>query len=125
VLAQGGLERLPALVITEFVEQAGQPVIAKIETPDLLSQPLVQASQMAFDPGLDVIKTVISLGEKMGQPANTHLTRTKPLPVRMGRKVLIYKLGHLHSLKLSQQEWYIIHSFGFNHKVFGHLDSLA
>ena len=97
------LERSPALIVAQVLQDSSQPVITQIVHLERCVATAAQRFQTTFCPGLDAIHAMVGLREQVGQPNRGHRAQAEALPVAVRRKVGIEQAGYTHALQLSQQ----------------------
>jgi len=121
---QGRFEVLPLLVIAEGIQHNTQPIIAPFLVAYSLSATLLQRLHSRSCPGLDLIHSMVTLGQNVRQPDGCGQAQAGSLPVAMRLKEGIQQVCYPHFLALCQQDRNIVHSFCRHGKLFCHAVSL-
>jgi hypothetical protein len=122
---QARFKLLPLLVIDQSIQYNGQAVIAPEPILHLLSRAALQRLPPMGYPGLYLIHAMVAFRQDVCQPNCRRPAQADPLPVSMWLEVLIQQLCYAHHVTLSQQYWYIVHSFCRYVQLFCHADSLS
>ncbi len=123
-LVQRALEVFPSFIVTQSTQNTPESVVAEVQGTHQLLGTASQRLQPLRCPRLDVVQSMIGLREHMRQPTHGHPSQTDPLPIAMGRKVLVHQRLYAHALLLRKQHRYVVDSFTDNGKLLGHAKSL-
>ena len=107
---QRRLERFPAGIVTQGEQDNLQPVIGAIPRLHRLPRAASQGPQPFLHPRLHVIQPVITLRQDVGQPDPGDPPQAEPLPVAVGREMLVQQRWQAHTLHLSLQERNVVDS---------------